>query len=371
MKREILSVAGAVGVIVILAVFLSNGVIVLSDVSAALAYVLVAALFGILLWGFGPRIKRIVRGENITMPIPSQKRTGRFPRLRRPPIRKEKRIEFWTTVISVEIIGVIAIYVFLSLFFSASLPPASTFNLLVMTIISVGAIISMMTLLAWLAINELYAMWESRKQLIANRKTTYLNLLEDFNKSFRGLKQTTQPKTKETMLAEFQYRLRNLCNLPWDAEVCNRITEVLEYIPEKLSDDPHVNYYLQFLGMIISFYGKYTITKIKEKFLIELENLYNTAKFDNILSMLQTLHGHSEEYIMKLVNDAGSTDQWNDSRFNSSMRNIEFWELRSRNQEAYNRILQYLRQKMDDAERNGDEKTHDRFKKLWESATRS
>ena len=141
-------------------------------------------------------------------------------------------------------------------------------------------------------------------------------------------------------------------------------------MPEKLSDDPHVDYYLQFLGMIINFYGEHTINMIKDKFLVELENLYNTAKFDKILSMLQTLHGHSEEYVKKLVDDAGSIDRWNDSRFDSSMHNVEFWELRRGNQEAYDRVLQYISQKMDDAERNNDEKTHDRFKKLWESAKR-
>jgi len=62
--REILSVIGAIVVIIVLAALLSRGVIVLSDVSAALAAVLVAAIFGILGWGFEPRIKQIVRGKS-------------------------------------------------------------------------------------------------------------------------------------------------------------------------------------------------------------------------------------------------------------------------------------------------------------------
>ena len=330
-------------------------------------------IIGVLLLIYGIYLEKhelAPQGENITIPAPSQKRAGWFSRLRRSPVKKEKRADFWTNMIMMIIIGAAMIAIALS-FSSASLPQGATFTFHIIKYTMIGAGILMITLSAWLTITELYAMWESRTHLITNRKITYLNVIKDFDKSFQNLKQATQPKTRETMLAEFQDKLRNLCDLHWNDEVNNRIVKVLEYIPEKLSDDPHVDYYLLFLRMIINFYGKHTITTIKGKFLVELENLYNTAKFDKILSMLQTLHGHSEEYIMKLVNDAGSTDQWSDSRFNSSMPNIEFWELRSRNQEAYNRVLQYLRQKMDDAERNKDEKTYDRFKKLWESAKRS
>ena len=64
MKREILSATGATVVIIILAVLLSEGVIALSDVSSALAYVLVGTILGILVWGFEPRIKRIVKRKS-------------------------------------------------------------------------------------------------------------------------------------------------------------------------------------------------------------------------------------------------------------------------------------------------------------------
>lgn len=369
MNREVLSVVGAVTVVLILVILRYVGVITLSDMSAALASILIGSIFSILLWGFAPRIRQFGIGktdENVIMPAPSQGRHW-FSRLRRSPIKKEKRADFWLTVITMVIVGTVIIAIALS-FQSTSIPPEAAFTFLTIRITMVGTGIVMIMLSAWFTITQLYGEWESRKQLIVNRRTTYLNILNDFDNSLRDLKQTSSPKTKDMMLVEFQYRLRNLCNLPWNDEVSKRITQVLEYIPEKLSEDPHVNYYLQFLGMIIYFYGEHKITMIKGKFLVELENLYNTAKFDNILSMLQKLHEHSEEYTMKLVNDAGSTNVWSDSRFDSSMRSIEFWELRSRNQEAYNRVLQYLRQKMDDAERNNDEKTHDRFKKLWESA---
>lgn len=70
MKREILSAIGVAVVVMILAVLLFKGVILLSDASAALAYVLVAAIFGILLWGFEPRIKRSVRGKSLEATAP-------------------------------------------------------------------------------------------------------------------------------------------------------------------------------------------------------------------------------------------------------------------------------------------------------------
>jgi hypothetical protein len=63
MKREILSVVGAIAVIIILAILLSERVFVLSDVSSALAWVFVASIFGILIWGFKPKIERAIRGK--------------------------------------------------------------------------------------------------------------------------------------------------------------------------------------------------------------------------------------------------------------------------------------------------------------------
>jgi len=63
MKREILSLAGATTIIIILAALLFQKVFVLSDVSSALAWVFVASIFGILIWGFKPRINRAIRGK--------------------------------------------------------------------------------------------------------------------------------------------------------------------------------------------------------------------------------------------------------------------------------------------------------------------
>lgn len=189
-----------------------------------------------------------------------------------------------------------------------------------------------------------------------------------FDESFRALEQATQPKTKATMLEYFQPKLRSLCyDYNWNDEVKERIIKVLNCIPKSLADDPNVNYYLQYVAMITNRCGKHIISAIKELFLGELENLYADPKFETnaqILSLLQELHEFSEHYMMKLIDDVSSVSNWSDQRFQALGGNIELWELK-KDQEAHKRVGDYLRRKMDDAERNKDEKTLDRLKKLY------
>src|SRR5208337_4141662 len=56
--EEILSIIGEVGLVVILFAALYFGVIGMTDVSAAIAYGLVAAMIALPLWGFRKRIER-------------------------------------------------------------------------------------------------------------------------------------------------------------------------------------------------------------------------------------------------------------------------------------------------------------------------
>lgn len=188
-----------------------------------------------------------------------------------------------------------------------------------------------------------------------------------FDESFKALEEVTQPKTKAALLTEFQPKLHNLCyNFEWSNELKDRIAKVLEHIPKKLSNDPNIDWYLQYLGMIINRHGEHTISMIKEKFLDELENSYNDPKYETnskILSVLQKLHEYSESYLMKLIDDA--VYKWSDKRFDVLGNNIEFWELKNKNSEAYERVLRHLRREMDDAERSKNEKTYSRFKELY------
>lgn len=189
-----------------------------------------------------------------------------------------------------------------------------------------------------------------------------------FDESFRALEQATQPRTKATMLEYFQPKLRSLCyDYNWNDEVKGRIIKVLNYVPKSLADDPNVNYYLLYLAMITNRCGKHIISAINERFLGELKNLYADPKFEinaQLLSLLQELHEFSEQYMMELIDDASSITNWSDQRFHALGGNIELWELK-KDREAHKRVGEYLGGKMDDAERNKDEKTLDRLKKLY------
>jgi len=196
--------------------------------------------------------------------------------------------------------------------------------------------------------------------------------LDSFDESLKTLEEVSQPKTKATLLAEFQPKLHNLCyNFDWSDKIRDRIVKVLECIPVQLSNDPNIDWYLQYLGMIINRHGKHTISMIKEKFLGELDHLYNDPKYETnskILSILQELNGHSEDYLMKLVDDA--VYRWNDKRFDALVSSIELWELKYKDSNAHMRVLRHLRRKMDDAEKNKDEKAYSRLMKLYEIAKR-
>jgi len=191
-----------------------------------------------------------------------------------------------------------------------------------------------------------------------------------FDESFRALKQATQPRTKAMMLEYFQPKLRSLCyDYTWNDEVKERIIKVLNCIPVSLADNPNVNYYLQYLAMITNRCGKHLISAIKERFLGELKNLYHNPKFETnaqLLSLLQELYEFSERYMMELIDDASSIANWSDQRFQALGNSIELWELK-KDREAHKRVGEYLRVKMDAADRNNDEKTLNRLKKLYYS----
>lgn len=197
------------------------------------------------------------------------------------------------------------------------------------------------------------------------------DILKSFDESFSALQQATEPNTKAMMLDEFQPKLHRVCyDFGWTDRVRSRITRVLGYIPKKLSDDLHIDQYLHYLGLIIHGHGEHVLPLVREKFLPELENLYDDPKFEinsGVLRRLQELHEYSEDYMMKLIDDAGSV-RWSDGRFVVLRHHIEFHELKARNKQAYLRVLRYLRRMMNEAERGEDLKTYDRFEKLYKLA---
>lgn len=188
-----------------------------------------------------------------------------------------------------------------------------------------------------------------------------------FDDSFKAVQDTPEPKAKARMLDYFQPELRSLCyDYQWD-EVKDRIQKVLEYIiPKTLSNDPNVVSYLQYLAMIINRYSEHTIDVVREKWLKELETMYDDPKYEtncSFLGMLQELHAYSVDYMIKLIDH--SVTRWSDARFQSLAPNIEFWELKRRDKANHQIILQYLRGKMSDAEKNKDNKAFERLKFLY------
>jgi hypothetical protein len=297
----------------------------------------------------------------------TEKKKSWFSKLR-VPLRLDKRMDFLLTAIVLLIGGPILILMILS-FPSDQIPPQAFTNYLAIKITSIIAGSTLTALGVWMASNLLLDIYENRKRLIADRENALLNIINDFDKSFRELKQATQQKIKKMLLDDFQNRLRNLCyDYPWSEEKRVRITEVLSYIPSRLADDPNSNSYLLFLGFIIRRDKDQTIKMVKEKFLVELETLYNDSRFETNpkpMDLLQELNEYSEVYMMKLVDDASSTSKWSPQKFQAIGNTIELWELKKKDIEAHARVSQYILRKLDDAEKNKDDETCKRLESLY------
>lgn len=281
----------------------------------------------------------------------------RTPRLRFS-VRKEKRMDVLMVAFVLVIFGPTLIMMILS-FPSEPLSPQESLSYQVMKIIAIGMGISFTMLGIWMVSNLFLNVWGERKQSIADRNNALQKIVEDFDKSFRDLKQATQQKTKKMLLDDFQNKLRDLCyEYPWNEEKSVRITEVLNYIPNKFIDNPNANSYLLFLGFIVHREKDHTTKMIREKFLVELEKSYNNPQFETDpkpIGLLQELHEYSEEYMMKLIDDASSTTKWSDQKFQALGKSIELWELKKKDIDAHARISQYIISKMEDAEKNNDE----------------
>jgi hypothetical protein len=195
-----------------------------------------------------------------------------------------------------------------------------------------------------------------------------------FDASFKALQYATEPKTKEIMMSEFYPKLQDLCDdAVWNDETRIRVIKVLDYIPDKLSEDPNIDYYLNFIKLIIHKDKEQIKNSVKEKFLEELEKVYNDPRYETnkqILNLLQKLHEYSEDYMVRLIDEASSIVKWSDQRFQVQALDIQLWELKNRDPNAYDRVLKHLRLKMNDAEINNDEKSYERLKKLYELVKR-
>lgn len=341
-------------VILTLAMLGYGGVIALSDVSSALAYGLVCSFFGILLWGFAPRIRRFVKGktdENVTMPVPSQEAVGR-----------EKRPRFWTIMIIMAIGGSILIALGLSLPFPV--PISANWVLYYAKVFLIGGGIAILLVFTVFTTIELYLGWESRKK----RMITCLKLFKDFDDAFNVVQEVSAPELKMDMLRRLRSKLVPLCNSCSWKEAKDRVGKVLEFMPEKLSSESSL--YLQFLTIIIQSYGEIVVEIISKKWLKEIQNLYDDTQSNfsliDVLYILQELHGYDYSFMEKLIDDA--TLYWSEFRFDMLADHIGFAELKKRNPSAHELILKYLLRKLEDATKGKEDEIKKRLRFLYNKA---
>ena len=363
MKSKKLMIYGLIIALVVPTLLVFVSWIIGADVMFVTAEAIATMVASSVVTGFAIFVRGVIGKEGIMetkediVKIPKAKQASWIQR-HRIFVKKDKKADFWLMMFVIAVFGSIAILI------ATTFPvvPSST-NAVLISNITKGTMIAfgtgILVICIFLSGNEVYNMWDSKQKLIYEQKMALLTTITDFDNSFQELKQATHQKTKERLLDDFQNKLRNLCyDYPWDEKKQAKITEVVNYIPTRLTNDPNVNFYLLFIGFILVHDSNHTIKLVKEKFLVELENLYDNPRFETNpkpMLLLQELHEHSEVYLMKLIDDASSITKWSDQRFQALGGSIELWELKTKDVEAPARVTSYIIQKMNDAARNDDE----------------
>jgi len=144
-------------------------------------------------------------------------------------VKEGKENDFWIVTTVCLITGVFVILLALAFSFTAPhLQPEAVFVLHTVTATMIGAGSLFIGIFGWLAGNQAYNMYESKKQAIVKQKEAYQKLIKDFEISFDAVQQVSEPKTKLKMLAYFQDRLYDLCNKSeWRLEK-DRINKILQ-----------------------------------------------------------------------------------------------------------------------------------------------
>ena len=370
-KKEVLSgliIIVAVPLIVLVLYTLAgwNLVSIIEQIVTGILVALITAGVGLLVHGLRKK------DEKISITSSTEKKKGWRSRLRLS-IRKERRNEIWQRAIMLIIVGPIFFIAMVTITPSNSLEPQASFLLTFMKIfggcIGIGFAAGGVLLLS----NLVYDWWEPRQQIIRSKRNAYLKVTKDFDNAFDAVQQVSNATTKRIMLNDFQSQLANLIQYEWN-EVKNRIEKkVLDcLIPEKFSNDPHMKLHIQFLDMIIDRYGQNVVEKVRKKWLKEFERMYNdpnysTDNISRIFWILQELHGYNENLLERLVDDA---TRWTKLKFTLLSNNIGFSELKKRDEMAYDRVLRYLRRRMDDSGHNENDEAFKRLESLYRTAKR-
>ncbi len=343
------------------------------NLMSAIEQIVTGILVALITAGFGLIVHGLrKKGEKIPAMSSTEIKKGWRSRLRLS-IRKEGRLDIWMTAIALVISGPILIIIIVPMAPSVSLEPQASFTYIFVKIFSVCVGIGLTAWGVLLTSNLVYDWWGPRQRLIRSRRDAYLKVTKDFDNAFDAVQQVSDTTTKGIMLKDFQSQLVKLCEYEWE-QVKDRIeNKVLGcLIPDKFSNDPHSKLYIQFLAMIIDRYGQNAVEKISKKWLTEFERMYNDPNYrTDVISMtfgiFQELQGYNENFLESLIDDA---TRWTEMKFNLLSNNIGFSELKKRDEIAYNRVLQYLRRKMDDAGQNKNDEAFKRLETLYAIAKR-
>jgi hypothetical protein len=367
-KKEVIS-----GLIILIAVpstlFVLSYVGVIQNLMSAIEQVITGVLATVFGAGFLLILKGIRKKDEKIPAMASEKKKGLLSRLRFS-IRKERRIDVGQSAIASVIFGPILIIIMFTIVPSETLASQAS---VAYTFIKIASICVGIGLTAWGALllsNLLLDTWEARQRPIRQRRNEYLKVTKDFDNAFEAVQQVSDTTTKRIMLTDFQKQLVKLTKYEWN-QVKDRIEEVLGcLIPDNFSKEPHMRSYIAILNMIIHHYCENVIHTINKKWLKELEGMYDDPNYPTddiviILNILQKLHRYSADYLEKLIDDA---TRWSQMKFSLLSHNIGFSELKERDETAYNKVLQYLRRKMDDAGKNESEETFKRLETLYSIA---
>jgi hypothetical protein len=342
---------------------------VVDDIVAGAVVAVLTAAVALLLWGNMGKDK-VPAGEKITFSQSTHQKTRWTSRLRKP-IKEDKRMGMFVNSILMLILAPVSFAIAFSIP-TKTIPSQNMLMFNAIRVSSIGAGISIELLGAFIGLNLLLDVVESRKQQDQKRETTYNTMVKDFDNAFDAIQQVSEPSTKLKMLFDFQIQLNKFCqNYEWN-QVKGRIDKVLEsLIPNKLNDDPFGRRYIQILAVILHRYDENVLSTIKKKWEVELEKLFNdpvyrTDDIATIFVMLQQLHGYGEEFLGKIIDNA--TTQWTKLKFSLLAHYIEFAKLKESDEAAYIRVLAYIRRKMEQAAQTNEEEERERLELIYDLA---
>lgn len=373
--REIL-----LGIIMLLSVpisvFALQQIGAIKDLASVNDQIIAAVFAGIVLAAIGliadgaRRKKEGKTRTKVNVINPTQKKSL-FSKLRFS-IREEKRMGFWMVATTGIIFGPTMMLIMLS--FPEPVLPQKLLEYYFTKILAIVGGLTYAILGFLIASNLILDTWESKRRLAVRRQNAYAKTIKDFDNAFDAVQTSTHPYTKTARLSDFKSQLFKLSKYEWN-QVNDRITKVLDnLIPDKIAEDTLNQQYIQILVIIFERFKPDVINIVRKKWMSELEKIYSNFNYDSehtenishVFNMLQEMQDYREDYLEKLVDDA--LNQWSKLKFDLLVSNIGFGKLRTIDEMAYKRVLQYICREMNLAAQNNKEQDLKRLETIYRVA---